>query len=128
MSENSLYDRIGGEVGITHLVGAFYQRVLADPELAPFFQHTPMDKLRHMQVDFFTMALGGPPAYSGSPLSHAHQGRGISKDHLRRFIGHLLATLETLNLSRRDVQRIYERLAMEADEVTADQPGGGEAG
>jgi hemoglobin len=127
MNTETLYERAGGEPGISKLVEDFYQRVLGDPVLAPFFVHVPMDKLRRMQVEFFASALGGPLGYSGQPLAHVHQGRGITKEHLRRFTDHLLATLETLNLSRQEVQRIYSRIALDADEVV-DENGGCEVG
>jgi hemoglobin len=123
----TLYDRAGGEAGVTTLVDIFYQRVLNDPELSPFFAHIPMAKLRRMQVEFFSSALNGPLHYSGRPLAHVHQGHGITKAHLRRFTEHLLATLQSLNLSRQDVQSIYTRIALEADEV-ADDSEGTEAG
>ena len=123
MNTQSLYERCGGEAGIIELVGIFYQRVLADPELGPYFSNIPMDKLRRMQVEFFSSALGGPLEYSGRPLAHVHQGRGISKSHLRRFTEHLLITLETLKLSKQDIQSIYNRIALEADEIAADSDG-----
>lgn len=122
-TESSLYERVGGQAGVIRLVGDFYQRVLADPTLAPFFAHVPMDKLRKMQVEFFSSALNGPLLYSGQPLAHVHHGRGITKEHLRNFTGHLLATLESLNLSRQDVQGIYDRIAIDAGEVTDDADG-----
>lgn len=128
MNTQTLYERAGGEPGISKLVEDFYQRVLGDPLLAPFFAHVPMDTLRRMQVEFFSSALGGPLGYSGQPLAHVHQGRGITRDHLRRFTGHLLVTLEALKLSRQDVQRIYSRIALDADEVAVDEHSGGEAG
>ena len=127
MQTASLYERVGGEAGVIRLIDIFYQRVLADPELSPFFAHIPMEKLRRMQVEFFTSALGGPLQYSGRPLAHVHQGHGITKAHLRRFTEHLLATLQSLNLSRQDVQSIYTRIALEAAEV-ADDSEGTEAG
>ncbi len=123
----TLYDRAGGEAGVTKLVDIFYQRVLSDPELRPFFAHIPMAKLRRMQVEFFSSALDGPLHYSGRPLAHVHQGHGITKAHLRRFTEHLLATLQSLNLSRQDVQSIYTRIALEAAEI-ADDSEGTEAG
>jgi hemoglobin len=128
MNTETLYERAGGEPGIIKLVGDFYERVLADPALAPFFAQVPMDKLRRMQVEFFSSALGGPLGYSGRSLAHVHQGRGITKDHLRRFTAHLLASLETLSLSRQDVQRIYSLIALDADEVAVDDQSGCEAG
>ena len=123
MQGQSLYERVGGEAGVPRLIGIFYGRVVADPQLSPFFAHIPMEKLHRMQVEFFTSALGGPLQYSGRPLAHVHAGRGISPAHLRRFIEHLLATLETLALSRQDVQSIYDRIALEADDIAADSDG-----
>ena len=119
----TLYDRAGGEAGVTKLVDIFYQRVLNDPELSPFFAHIPMAKLRRMQVEFFSSALNGPLHYSGRPLAHVHQGHGITKAHLRRFTEHLLVTLETLTLSKQDIQSIYTRIALEADEIADDSDG-----
>lgn len=121
MSETSLYDRIGGEAGVVQLVEAFYERVLADEELAPFFRHVPMDALRKMQKEFFSEALGGPLFYSGRPLREVHAGMEIKRRHLTRFTDCLLATLEAeqegLKLSRQDIDAIYSRIALEADEI-----------
>ena len=123
MATQSLYERVGGQAGVEQLIGSFYQRVLADEQLSPFFAHIPMDKLRYMQVEFFTSALGGPLQYSGRPLAHVHHGQGITKAHLRRFTEHLLASLETLALSQSDIQSIYTRIALEADDVADDADG-----
>lgn len=120
MSEPSLYDRIGGEIGIENLVHKFYERVQADPELVPFFLHVPMEKLRAMQKELFSEALGGPLFYSGRSIRDVHAGRGISKEHLQRFLGHLLDTVSSLDLSRHEIDQIYSRIAREADEVTDD--------
>jgi hemoglobin len=128
MNGRTTYERIGGEDGVTRLVGAFYDRVLADPALAPFFAQVSMDKLRRMQVELFSAALGGPDHYRGQPLGVVHQGRGITKDHLRRFVDHLLATLETQDLSRREIQEICSRIALAADEIATADGGGCEAG
>jgi len=126
MAEESrtLFDKIGGEAGIERLVGEFYERVLADEVLAPFFEGVPIERLQAMQKEFFSEALGGPLFYSGRSLRQVHDGRGITKEHLRRFVGHLMATLEEsqdgLGLSRQDVDAIHSRIAVEADRITND--------
>lgn len=117
MSTPSLYERVGGEAGISCLVDAFYDRVLVDPALAPFFAHTPVEKLRAMQKEFFSEALGGPLFYSGRSLRDVHAGRGISKEHLRLFLGHLMETIVALPLGPGEVEAIYARVALEADEI-----------
>lgn len=122
-----MFDRVGGEAGIEQLVHGFYDRVLADPELNPFFKHVPMEKLLSMQKEFFSEALDGPLFYSGRSLREVHQGHEISKRHLRRFTDHLLATLESrqkdLGLTEQDVNAIHSRIAMEADEIAGESPG-----
>lgn len=125
MPTQSLYERVGGQAGVTRLVGIFYERVLADPQLSPFFAQVPMETLLRMQVEFFTSALGGPLQYSGRPLAHVHHGRGITTSHLRRFTEHLLATLEGLALSKQDIQSVYTRIALEADDIAEDAAGQG---
>jgi hemoglobin len=131
MSEDnkSLYDRIGGEAGIEKLVDEFYDRVLADPELSPFFANTETSRLRAMQKEFFSEAIGGPLFYSGHSLREVHAGRGIKKTHLRLFTGHLLQTLkdhkDELSLSPQDIDAMYSRIAIEADEIS---DGGSETG
>lgn len=120
----NLYERIGGEEGIERLVNVFYDRVVAEPELAPFFTHAPMDRLKMMQKEFFSEALGGPLFFSGRSLRQVHAGKGIRKEHLRRFVEILLTTLEEemddFGLTRRDVDQIYSRIAIEADRLTDD--------
>lgn len=122
--KHDLYKRIGGEAGIERLVTVFYDRVMAEPELAPFFKHAPMDRLKMMQKEFFSEALGGPLFYSGHSLRQVHAGKGISRENLRTFVGCLLKVLkeemDDFGLTRQDVDRIYSRIAIEADRVTDD--------
>src|SRR5262245_49676415 len=69
----TLFDRLGGTVAIDAAVDVFYGRVLADPELAPFFARVDLRHLRAHQRAFLAMALGGPERYRGRDLSDAHR-------------------------------------------------------
>lgn len=114
----SLYDRIGGEAMIDKLIPAFYERVLADTELAPFFTHAPLDKLHAMQREFFAMATGGPIHYTGRPLAHVHQGFHIKTHQVAKFAGHLLETLRSLNTSEDDANEVIDRINVYVNEIT----------
>lgn len=118
MAAVSLYERLGGEPAIAGLVDAFYQRVFADPLLAPFFEGIEADRLRRMQREFFAAALGGPIGYSGRPLRAIHAPLGIRTRHLSRFLDHLTATLSDREISERDCYDIYTRIHLYADEIT----------
>jgi hemoglobin len=117
-SEPTLYDRIGGDEAVARLLVAFYERVLADPDLRGFFVDVPIEKLRRMQREFFAEALGGPVRYSGRPLAAVHAKLGIRSRHLRRFLEHLLATLSDEALDEDDRYEVYTRIARRADEIT----------
>jgi hemoglobin len=114
----TLFERIGGEPVVARLVDAFYERVLGDDELRPFFADTSMGKLQRMQREFFAAALGGPIRYSGRPLGEVHYGLGIRPRHLRRFLDHLLDTLRGQGIDAQDVYEIASRIQTYADEIT----------
>ena len=63
--QQTLFERIGGDQAISELIHKFYDRVVADPELKPFFKNASMEKIRRMQREFFSAALDGPITYTG---------------------------------------------------------------
>jgi hemoglobin len=118
---SSIYERIGGEAGIASLVDQFYERVLADPELRPYFERAPLDKLRQMQREFFGAAAGGPIVYSGRPLRQVHHRLAISRREFQRFTDHLIETLEEIEgITRQDILDMIARINLYADEITND--------
>jgi hemoglobin len=112
-----LFERIGGDVTVTRLVEAFYDRVLSDPELEPFFNATPMESLVRMQHEYFAAALGGNETYSGMVLRAAHAGRGITEHHYALFAGHLLETLHDVLTDPDDIDEVMHRLTLHADDI-----------
>ncbi|MEL6106447.1 MAG: group 1 truncated hemoglobin [Planctomycetota bacterium] len=118
--EQTLFDRLGGAERLAEIIEATYERVLADPELAPFFEAVPMDRLRKMQFHFLAAAFGGPAEYSGAELTAAHAGRGISGKEFSKFCGHFLDALVSAGVGQDEVDRALGRLAMFRDKVTGE--------
>ncbi len=83
------YYRLGGPVAVTAVVDDFYTHVLADPQLAPYFEHVEMPKLKRHMVLLLTKVLGGPDSYKGRDLADAHRGLGITEGHYAR-VGYIL--------------------------------------
>jgi hemoglobin len=97
----SLYEKLGGEAAITAAVTDFYERVMADPTLSPFFEHIAMDAQIDKQIAFMTMAFGGPHEYEGRDLRSAHAGlvrKGLADEHFDAVAHHLGATLDGLGV------------------------------
>lgn len=116
----TIYEKIGGSPIIERLVTAFYQRVLADPLLSPFFATTSIDKLKKMQIAFFTIALGGPEPDLSISLYESHRGRGIQRHHLTQFTKHLMDTLQEIGIEQENATKVYQRIATYSDEILGD--------
>jgi hemoglobin len=107
----SIYDTIGGAPAVSAAVDQFYERVLGDELLAPFFVDTDQRKLRAHQRAFLTAVLGGPNAYDGQKMNEAHAGRGIEDVHFDHVAGHLADTLTDLGVEPSTVETIIGQVA-----------------
>ncbi|MEL7498641.1 MAG: group 1 truncated hemoglobin [Planctomycetota bacterium] len=113
----TLYEMIGGRENVELMVTAFYQRVLADPLLAPFFEYTEIEKLKKMQVAFFSIALGGGEPAEMSSLRKVHAGRGIESKHLTRFTELLMETLMEVGITEENAKKVYERIGTYSNDI-----------
>jgi len=89
----TLYETLGAEGGIRKAVGDFYTRVVADPDLADYFDGVDMVSLRRHQTDMLVAATGGPQRYTGQDMAEAHGGLQITDAAFDKVVGHLGATL-----------------------------------
>ena len=110
---NQLYEKVGGADTIRELVRIFYDRVLADPHLAPFFPETDMESLRAKQVMFLTMLMGRTRTFSGKDLSAAHAGaraQGLTDEHFDALLGHFEASMRDLGVADDYIREVIARL------------------
>ena len=118
--EISLYDAIGGRAALVAAVDVFYRRVLADPELSPFFPAGVGERHRAYLTTFLGEALGGPRRYRGPDIAAAHRGLRISDVHFGLVAGHLIATLDELGVPRHLTDQIIGIVAtLQSAVVTA---------
>src|SRR5262245_12099069 len=90
--ELSAFERVGGASAVKAVVDRFYERVLADEDLARYFagmDANGMTQLKRHQAAMISQVLGGPREYAGRDLADAHRPLNISGLHYRR-VSHLL--------------------------------------
>lgn len=117
---NQLYEKVGGAGTIRELVRIFYDRVLADPRLAPFFPDTDMESLRAKQVMFLTMLLGRTRTFSGKDLSAAHAGaraQGLTDEHFDALLGHFEASMRDLGVADDYIREVIARIETTRNDV-----------
>lgn len=118
-ADASVYESIGGEEALVTVVDDFYERVLADPQLAPFFAGANMNALKGKQVEFFAAALGGPSAYKGQTMKQVHAGRGISQTDFDKVAYHLTNSLAAAGVPGDLVNQIIGAIAPLADDIVS---------
>lgn len=110
----TLFDRLGGEAGLTAIVDDFTARALEDPRVnwqrknvkrggifrrdqtAAAWNPTPENtaRLKTHLVQFLALATGGPAKYDGKDITAAHAGMRIGNPEFDAAIGDLKASLD----------------------------------
>ena len=117
---DSLYAKLGGQSSLEAVVKEFYGRVLADPDLAPYFAGADAASLRSQQVRFLTQALGGPAVSSGAPMGPVHEHLPPDDSAYARVAKHLTATLRSLRVPKNLAAEVVALVApLQADIVNA---------
>ena len=115
----SYFAQIGGAEAVKAAVGIFYDRVLADPELAGYFTEVEMVEQRRHLVLMLTAVLGGPDNYRGRTLAEAHQPLHIPPAHYALVGAHLVATLTELGVPAEILGHVQGVLGQVEDQVVA---------
>lgn len=115
----SLYERVGGATALPALVDRFYAAVLKDPTLRPYFIGAALDKLKRMQTEFLTAAMGGPVGYSGGPIAQAHRHLDITLVAFQRFVQILFDVLEDYKLNTQECYDVISRLDLYTNNVVS---------
>lgn len=119
MPEQALYDRLGGRQGIRAVVDDFYDRLLDDDELGPFFETADMQKLRTTQTDFLCAAAGGPETYDAKPVREAHLHVPFTSEHIQRAIELLYESLDAFDVAEEDADVVVQAVATYEEELLA---------
>ncbi|GGN20159.1 group I truncated hemoglobin [Halarchaeum nitratireducens] len=118
MSEaESIYDEIGGKDAVESVVDDFYDRVLDDPVLEPYFEDTDMNELFAHQVQFVSAVAGGPVEYDGADMQTAHEGMGITAEAFDRVADYLAAAMAENGVPEEDIDAVIDEVAALKDDV-----------
>ena len=115
----SFYDRVGGEQTFRDLVDGFYQGVAGDPPLRGLYPEEELgpaaDRLRLFLVQYW----GGPRTYQetrGHPrLRIRHAPFQVTPTQRDRWVHHMLAAVDSLELAQAEDAELREYLVRAAD-------------
>ena len=118
MSNETLYERLGGEPAIGAVVNEFYDRVLADDRVNHHFDDVDMADQRSHQTKFLSAVTGGPLRYEGEEMATAHEELAITSAEYEAVATHLDEALRAFDVDDADRGAVMEAIAgFEADVV-----------
>ena len=89
---DTLFDRLGGPIGVDAIVDLLFMRLQKDRSFGKFYENVDIDDLKLKYSSFLTMALGGPSRYTGKSIAKAHaphQSKGLTAEHVDTFFKYL---------------------------------------
>jgi hemoglobin len=117
----TLFERIGGFAFLSKVVLDFYDRVLDDDLLAPYFSDVDMRRLIDHQTKFVAYLMDGPASYTDEHLRQIHARLGIDAPSFERMVVVLRSTLEDYEMADRDVDLVMGRIRARQDIIVAPQ-------
>ncbi|MEV1286451.1 group 1 truncated hemoglobin [Micromonospora sp. NPDC049679] len=127
----SYFERLGGAAAIKQAICRFYELVLADEELRPYFARADIGRLKTHQAALLARVLGGPDGYTGLDLASAHHCLGITDQQFQRVAAHLLTALRTTGATPEIVESVELTLTAARHTIVRQDPlplGGREEG
>ncbi|WP_435156293.1 group I truncated hemoglobin [Haladaptatus sp. DFWS20] len=113
----TVYQDIGGEEAVRAVVDDFYDRVLADEQLVPYFEGMEMSELRAHQVQFISAVAGGPVEYTGDDMREAHSHLDIDEKDFDAVGRYLQSALQTNGVDDQNVEAIMAQVVALKDPI-----------
>jgi hemoglobin len=127
--KKTLWDRLGGEFGVTKIVDDFVILAAPDPQVdfsrGGRYKPTPdqVAKMKREIVEQISQASGGPLKYTGPDMKSVHKGMGITEAQFDAAGAHFKKALEKNKVAPEDVQKILDALGSYRKEIVEPKKG-----
>lgn len=110
-TDDSLYQQLGGQPGLTTLMDDFMTRLLADKRMNPFFKDVDHKHVKAQLVAQFCEVSGGPCKLKGPDMKKAHAGMDITKRDFNALVEVLQDSMNAQGISFSTQNKLLARLA-----------------
>ncbi len=119
----TLWDRLGGEGGVTHIVDDFVNRAVDDPKV-DFFRRNQFKldaerivKMKRELVEQISAATGGPLKYAGPDMKKVHKGMGITDAQFDALAADFKRALEQNKVGADDIKQLLDAVGSYRKEI-----------
>lgn len=110
-ADDSLYQQLGGQPGLTALMDDFMTRLLADKRMNPFFKDVDHKHVKAQLVAQFCEVSGGPCKLKGPDMKKAHAGMDITKRDFNALVEVLQDSMSAQGIAFSTQNKLLARLA-----------------
>lgn len=96
-SQPVLYDRLGGDTGVTAIVDKLLQKMSRDEAITRHFRDTDISLFRQGLIDKLCVVSDGPCEYTGDTMRNSHKGFNISGAEFDALVQHLIHAMQEAN-------------------------------
>jgi hemoglobin len=121
--KKTMWDRLGGQAGVTHIVDDFVNLTANDPSV-DFFRHNKykldadhVEKMKREFVEQISEATGGPLKYKGPDMKKIHKGMGITDAQFDAAAADLKKALEKNKVDAEDMKKILDAVGNYRKEI-----------
>lgn len=90
----TLYQRLGGEAGVEHIVDGVLYGIEHDQSIVHHFSDTDIPRFRRLLIEQFCELSGGPCKYTGASMQESHTGFQITQAHFDALVNHLITAMQ----------------------------------
>ncbi len=110
-ADDSLYQQLGGQPGLTTLMDDFMTRLLADKRMNAFFKDVDHKHVKAQLVAQFCEVSGGPCKLKGPDMQKAHAGMDITKGDFNALVEVLQDSMSAQGIAFSTQNKLLARLA-----------------
>ncbi|HOY34391.1 MAG TPA: group 1 truncated hemoglobin [Piscinibacter sp.] len=109
--DDSLYQTLGGQGGLTTLMDRFMERLLADARMRPFFKDADQQHVKEQLVLQLCEVSGGPCRRDGPDMKKAHDGMDVTRGDFNALVEVLQDTMDAQGIPFVAQNRLLAKLA-----------------
>lgn len=125
MTEQSLYERIGGVNAIAMVVDRFSDEVVknpklnANPALREWNESGQLPGLKFMRTLWLCQQAGGPFQYTGKEMGEAHKDLHITSDEFDEVGAEIASALDHFKVPEQEKQEVLAAIIARKNEVVS---------
>ncbi|HET8817389.1 MAG TPA: group 1 truncated hemoglobin [Pseudidiomarina sp.] len=117
VADDSLYQELGGQAGISQLMETFVLEIASDDRIIHHFEKTDIERLHRLLTEQVCVIAGGPCEYTGEDMVTVHTGMNITRAEFNALVEDLMTAMEQEEVPVTTQNRLLAALAEMHSEV-----------